>query len=253
MVRFALAITFVLGFGHSSAFAGVVTPADMSWTNPSYENGGGGSSAITNTVARSGNGSVELFGDRTRFITGNQFLLASNLAPLSTVLGLTFDWRIALDSVATLNPDYTPALRLNIWDGNQRSELIWEGAYNGTYGNTSRDTWYSTTVNDLFYQNISGSGVTLQGGSQVNQTVQAWVSTYSPNAYVSAISVGVGGTAGAGYHAFADNVGFATKGGTTVFNFETAATAVPEPRSIALLGFAVLGVAAVRRRLPLKR
>lgn len=88
---------------------------------------------ISGTAPRNGNGSVELSGDRTRFQLGIQYAgVITDLMPLSGVTGLSFDWRIAADSVSGYNPDYTPALRLLVQDGNQRSELIWEGVYNGT-------------------------------------------------------------------------------------------------------------------------
>lgn len=225
-----------------------VTPLDQSWINPSYENGGGGSSSITGTAPRSGNGSIELFGDRTRFIVGSQYDKTSNLGPLSTVIGLSFDWQVANDSIATLNSDYTPALRLDVWNGAQRSELIWEGSNNNVYGNESYGTWYTTTFSDNFYQYVAGSGVTTQNGSQINQTVASWVGAYSASAYVSALSVGVGSSAGGAYHAFADNVVFGTTTGTTTFDFETNVTKVPEPVSFLLLATGMVGVIVGRRK-----
>jgi hypothetical protein len=211
------------------------------------ENTGGGTAMVTTTAARSGNGSLEIFGDRTRTQLGIQYApFTTNLGALADVTGLTFDWRIASGSTNPYNIDYTPALRLLIQDGNTRKELIWEGAYNGTYGNTMRDTWYSSSTSDLFY--ITGGSV------NAGQTIAQWASQLT-GATVSGFSVGVGSGATTGYHAFADNVTYSTVNGSTTYNFE-AAGAVPEPASWAMmiLGMGVVGFAmrAAKRRSDVK-
>lgn len=219
-------------------------PTATTWGTIPGENTGGGTATVTSTVARSGNGSLEMRGDRTRSQLGIQYASArTDLGALANVTGLTFDWRIAADSTNGLNIDLTPALRLLIQDGATRKELIWEGAYNGTYGNTARDTWYSSTTNDKFY---------ITGGS-VNdgQTIAQWASQLT-GATVSGFSVGVGSGFTTGYHAFADNVTYSTNAGSTTYNFEVAdgMGAVPEPATWAmmLVGFGGIGFGMRRRK-----
>ncbi|RYF06190.1 MAG: hypothetical protein EOO77_27265, partial [Oxalobacteraceae bacterium] len=155
MVKYALAAAAAISFMSVSAQAAetIVTPSSGTWNNLPNETRLGATAEITSTVARSGTGSLEIKGDRTRFATGTIYPNAASaqIASLASVTGLTFDWRIAGDSANTLNPDYTPALRLHIWDAGAsiRREIIWEGAYNGVYGpQTVPDTWYSTTTAD---------------------------------------------------------------------------------------------------------
>jgi hypothetical protein len=214
-------------------------PSATQWGTLPGENTG--TAAITSTVARSGTGSLELTGDRTRTQLGIQYSPnTTNIGNLSDVASLTFDWLIAADSISGLGADYTPALRLLIQDGATRKELIWEGAYNGTYGNTLRDTWYTSGVSDLFY--ITGGDV------NAGKTIADWAATLV-GATVSGISVGAGSTAGASYHAFVDNVSLTAGRSTTTYNFEAAAAAVPEPATWAmmLLGFGAIGCALRRR------
>lgn len=220
-------------------------PSATTWgTLPGEDTGGGARTAVTSTVARSGVGSLELFGDRDRAQIGIQYAVGrTNLGSLSDAKSLTFDWRIAGGSTNPYNADYTPALRLLFQDGstNTRKELIWEGAYNNVYGTINRDQWYTSSATDLFY---------ITGGS-VNEghTISYWASTLDRHSTVSGLSVGVGSGATSVYNAFADNVTFATSLGTTVYNFEPA-SAVPEPATWAmmLVGFGGVGVAMRRRK-----
>jgi len=244
-LKHALATVIVTAilFGASAASAAtvVVLPDSSGW---SRQTGGSTAAAITGTEGRSGNGSLELRGDASRFVFGGTSFLASSLGKLGNMTGLTFDWRLAGDSAGALNVDYTPALRLHIKSGFTTRELIWEGAYNGVYGDqTVPDTWYSTTTSGLFY---SGRGNENNG-----KTIATWAAEMA-SWDVIGISVGHGSGAGSGYHAFADNVTFATKSGSTTYNFEAslANAAVPEPATwgLMLTGFGMVGAGLRSRR-----
>lgn len=233
----------------ASAITVTVLPGDSSWVNPPTENtgAGGGSSAITGTAPRSGNGSLELFGDRTRFIgLGNPFSSASNLGLLSSLTDFKFDWMVAVGSAGTgpgSASSYSPALRLHIWDGTQRSELIWENAYNGS-APAIQGTWYSTESDDNFWRYQTGLGDSLI----YNRSLTQWSTLgYSANAYISAVSIGVGSSAGAGYHAYADNLTLSFGANATTYNFEAAS--VPDGgTTLVLLGSALTGLGALRRK-----
>jgi hypothetical protein len=230
----------LLSFLALTANAGIieVMPTSTEWGT------GDGNSAITDTVARSGNGSLELDGDRTRFFgLGNPFDSASSIGMLTDLSDFSFEWLIAGTSLSDLGADYTPALRLHIWDGTQRSELIWEGAYNNTYGNTNRDTWYSSDFSDNFWQFQSVIGVT----AIFNRGLNDWKAIYSQNAYISAISVGVGSSVGNDYKAFSDNVTLQFAGQESrTFNFET--TPVSAPATFSLLGLGLMTLMIRTRR-----
>lgn len=233
-----------------SASTVTVLPSDPSWVSPPGENSGGGSSSITDTAPRSGNGSLEMHGDRTRYVgLGNFYSPSSNIGLLSSLSGFTFDWMVASDSMGSIAgaaASYSPALRLHIWDGSQRSELIWENAYNGNNPAVG-GTWYSTGVNDNFYIYESGIG---SSGFYDGNSIFDWMGIYSPDAYISGISVGVGSSAGPGYHAFADNVTLSFAGGTsTTYNFETDGVSVPDAGgTLLLLGVSLSGLAAWKRK-----
>lgn len=251
---FFAAALLAVSIGSAPAYAAetvvVVTPSNpQGWSNPPGENSVTGSAAITSTAPRSGNGSVELTGDRSRFIMGNapgaNYNPASNLFTLDQVASLSFDYMI---DPASSRTDYSPSVRFHLWDGAQRSELIFEQVYNGPFAPAG--TWVTTDSSDVFWRFVTGSGTTLNAGSQVNMTLADWAASsyFSNDAYVSAISVGQGSSATPGYKAYADNVRVSfTNGDSTLYNFETAAVPEPATWAMMIMGFGGMG-ALVRRR-----
>lgn len=238
------AATVFMCFSFSSyASVIVVTPDDPSWGTAS----GDTNSFISGDFARSGNGSLQVQGDRTRYFgLGNPFDQASNIGFLSDLSDFSFEWAISALSQSLLHPDYTPALRLHVFDNGQRSELIWEGAYNGAYGNIDKDQWYATSFSDNYYQWISGVGVT----EIYNRTIGDWQQIYSDQAYISAISIGAGSSVGNDYLAFADNVTIQFGNDTaTTFNFELSATTVPAPSGILLISTGLLLLVIRKKKL----
>ena len=227
----------------ASATTVVVTdPNPQGWSNPPGENisgGGGGSSAITSASARSGNGSIELHGDRTRWVLGSLYSSASNLGLFSDFTDLAFEYRIDPASVSgCCDPKYSPALRLVVWDGAAKKDFVFEQAYQvGGYGAAGAiGSWNATSNASTFYEN-SGSPLT-------QKTLATWSSGLSANAYVGAVYIGVGSGIGPNYLAYADNVTF---NGDT-YNFETAAVPEPSTWAMMILGFGVAGSAIRSRR-----
>lgn len=249
LYRSASVIALLLSGIASTAHAVTVLPGNPTWGNPLGENSTGGSSAITGTAPRSGNGSIELFGDRTRFVgLGNPYSNLSNIGLLSDLTSFTFDWSVAVGSTNPYHQDYTPALRLHLYNaaGTQRSELIWEGAYNGVYGNMTKGTWYTSGAGDNFWQFVTGVGAT----EIYNRDLGDWKSIYGAGTYIAAVSVGVGSGASANYHAFADNITLQFGSSAPVtYNFEVTQAPVPDSgATFGLVGFVLAGLFALRRR-----
>jgi hypothetical protein len=222
----------------AAASAVVVTPgASQGWTSPVGENSLGASAAITSTSAHDGNGSLELSGDRTRFVLGDLYSPASNLGLLSSYADLGFSYRIDPTSTNTISPGYSPALRITYWDQGVQGEFIFEQAYQpGAYGAEAPiGDWNVTAADATFYK---------KGGSEnTEMTLADWIATTSSTAYVSAIYVGNGSGEGDGYHAYVDDI----RAGGDVFNFEVGG-GVPEPASWAMMIVGLGGVGAIVRR-----
>jgi hypothetical protein len=231
--------------GAASAATVVVTSSDPhGWSNPSDENSGGGSASITSTSARSGTGSLETHGDRTRYVLGDLYASGSNLGLFSDFTDLAFEYQI--DPASThvcCDAKYSPALRIVVWDHDDQDALVkydfvWEQAYQpGGYGAAADiGEWNTIAAGGGFYKN---------GASPLDdRSLATWSGTLSSSAYVGAVYIGVGSGIGSGYTAYVDNI---TAGGTT-YNFEAGAAPEPAAWALMIMGFGAAGATIRRRR-----
>jgi len=211
------------------------------------------SATITSNTALEADGSLQISGTLNRVQNANQFgaTTAQSLGLANDLVSLTGDFLVTNSSVDGFQ---SPAFRVFIQDGTQRSELIYEAVYNGGY---TVGTESNVTANSFFYQNIAGAGVTNLNGGILLLTLEAFGNTYNGNAFISAFGVGNGNCPNgavncANFSALADNLALTTTAGTRSVNFaaSSVAGAVPEPGTWAmmLIGFGGIGGAMRRNR-----
>lgn len=261
--------------GDSVASTGTDTFVPLT-KNPSlfgYNNIRAGSAGIDDTYARSGLSSFHISNTNGKadleFYNGG-FALSSlgRLADLST-----FGYDYYRSSASTAQNTLAPVLRLLVdADGdfttaNDRGTVVYEPIYsrqtNGMSTVIPTNVWNTVSAtptdgqffirfgNQNQYQGENGpiqNGVTLSYLTNPNTTGEL-APLNNGKAAVYGFSVGYGTGMGGTFDGAADNVrlGFGTNE-VTRYNFERAAAPVPEPATMAALGFGALGLLKRRRK-----
>lgn len=223
-----------------------------------------GTSGITNTYPRNGNGSARLQGANDgskadiEFLSGGTLFggnafATSSLGSLASFTGASYEWFRSSSSTArtNLHPSFRVLLDAdgNLGTTNDRGSLIFESIYNG--GTVTNDLWTTETITSatkLWNVGLGlGNEFTVPGtGGAYNGTLADWTG-YLTSAVVLGFSMGIGSGWGGTFDGAVDNVSYTFGSVTSTTNFEVAAEPVPEPMTLAL-GAAGLAAAIRRRR-----
>lgn len=228
-----------------------------------------GTVGISTALPRSGNGSaamsgpanakadIEYLGGGTS--VGGNYFATSSLGAFTSLSSMSYDWYRS--SASTAAAHFHPAIRVLLdLDGNlattgDRGGLVFERIYNPDLGGVATDTWVSEAIGaatKLWNFGLGlGNEFDIDGDGTPYDTLAEWqASGRLANAIILGFNAGIGSGWNGTFSGAVDNISWTIGGVTTLSNFEVGAAQVPEPGSFALLGAGLLGLLALRRRVP---
>lgn len=228
------------------------TPVLDSWYQANV--GAGSTVGITTDYPRSGNGSAYFSstqGDPGKADLVYNFGSAAGLAPIALASLTSFSFDVFRDAMSTTNANFVPVLRFSMFkDGVFAGALIYENVYN-TNAAAPVNAWTTLSGNltsGLWWTNNASLGPTFASAGGTKTLAQWIADNQGSTLSVYGLEIGIGSGWNDTFYGAVDNVDvhFASRNLDT--NFEVAATAAPEPATLALMGTGLLALGGVARR-----